>query len=262
MVGFEQMDAAPETAKSAGCRFGDKGTHTSRTMMFAELKELLAVLPWDASREDYAGAIVEDNILGKKTNSTRRLSNQRLGELYGLSPTVPLFRVFRQLWDLDEAGRPLLSLLCALARDPLLRATARAVMPIPFGSELLRTSMIAAIRTATGSRLNESILDKVARNAGSTWAQSGHLEGRVRKIRKEVRPTFGAVTFAIWLGHLFGQAGELLLNTPWARVLDQSPTEILGLAVRAKQLGLLNVNTGGGVVEIDVRPLEKKQEMV
>ena len=45
--------------------------------------------------------------------------------------------------------------------------------------------------TEVGSRLNDAILDKVARNAGSSWSQSGHLQGRVRKIRLRVDPTVG-----------------------------------------------------------------------
>ena len=229
--------------------------------MLAELTELLAALPINATRDEYAEAIIENNVLGKQTTSTRRLTNQRLRELYGLSLTVPLFRVLRRLWDLDEPGRPLIALLCALARDPLLRATSKAVLPMPIGSELLHSAMTSAIRESVGTRLNESILDKVARNAGSSWSQSGHLEGRVRKIRREVRPTPGSVAFAAWFGSLHGLAGEDLLRTLWARVLDQSPTDLLDLALRAKQLGLLNASFGGGVVEIDVTPLESTQGM-
>ena len=101
----------------AGLRFGEKGTHSSRTMMLSELSELLGVVPTEASRDEYADAIVAENALGKQTVSNRRLTNQRLGELYGLDRSLPIFRVLRRLWDADEAGRPLLSLLCALARD-------------------------------------------------------------------------------------------------------------------------------------------------
>jgi hypothetical protein len=249
-------------AQKAGFRFGDKGTHTSRTMMLTELTELLASMPAASSREDYAAGIIVENILGKQTLSTRRLTNQRLGELYCLSPTIAMFRVLRRLWEIDEPGRPLIALLCALARDPLLRATSQAVLPMPIGGELSRSSMTSAIRAATGDRLNESILDKVARNAGSSWSQSGHLKGRVRKIRQPTRPTPGAVAFAIWFGAIYGLAGEDLLRSYWARVLDQSPIELLDLALRAKQLGLLNASSGGGVIEIDTRPLESEESLI
>ena len=256
MAPTDHINAPNPFAQAAGFRFGEKGTHTSRTMMLVELTELLAAVPAIANREEYTEAIIEDNILGKQTTSTRRLTNQRLGELYGLSRAVPLFRILRRLWDIDEPGRPLIALLCAVARDPLLRATSKAVLPMPIGSELLRSAVTSAIRESVGTRLNESILDKVARNAGSSWSQSGHLEGRVRKIRREVRPTPGSVAFAVWFGSLHGLAGEDLLRTPWARMLDQSPVELLDLTLRAKQLGLLKASSGGGVVEIDVTPLE------
>ena len=259
MISFDHISTPNWAARRAGFRFGDKGTQTSRTMMLAELTELLGALPNNATREDYASAIIDDNVLGKQTTATRRLTNQRLGELYGLSLSAPLFRVLRRLWGIDEPGRPLLALLCALARDPLLRATAQVVLAMPSGGELSRTSISSAIRAATGNRLNDSTLDKVARNASSSWAQSGHLAGRVRKIRQLVRPTPGPVVYALWLGSLYDFAGEDLLQTPWARVLDQSPSELLDLALRAKQLGLINANAGGGVIEIDVSPLNSTE---
>jgi len=258
----ESNKSLEPAAQAAGFRFGEKGTHTSRTMMLAELTDLLAALPANSTRDEYAEAIIEDNILGKQTTSNRKLTNQRLGELYDLSLATPLFRVLRRLWNIDEPGRPLIALLCAVARDPLLRATSKAVLPMPVGSELLRMAMTSAIRDAVGMRLNEPILDKVARNAGSSWSQSGHLEGRVRKIRQEVRPTPGAVAYAIWFGSLHGLAGEDLLRSPWARILDQSPVELLDLALRAKQLGLINASSGGGVIEIDVTPLESTQGLL
>ncbi|MFB6271382.1 MAG: hypothetical protein ABEL51_00665 [Salinibacter sp.] len=240
-----------EFQEKAGLRFGDKGTHTSRTMMLAELTELLAAVPPTASRDDYATAIVDDNVLGKQTASNRRLTNQRLGELYGLDRTIPIFRVLRRLWDIDESGRPQLALLCALARDPLLRSTAGVILALNVGEELQRSSLAEALTRATQGRLNESITDKVARNAGSSWTQSGHLQGRVRKVRQSIRATAGATAFAMWLGAVQGLAGDQLLTSPWARMLDATPTDLLDHTLRAKQLGLLQARKGGGVVEID-----------
>lgn len=248
-------DFAPVPSRSleaAGFRFGDRGTHTSRTMMLAELGDVLADVPRSADRGAYAHAIIEENALGKATSANRRLTNQRLGELYGLDRSTPLFRVLLRLWDADEDGRPLLALLCALARDPLLRATAPAVLELPKGQELSRTTMLDTLREATEARLNESILDKVARNAGSSWTQSGHLVGRVRKVRQKVSPTVGPSAMALWLGSLEGLAGEGLLNSRWIRVLDRTAGEMVELTLRAKQFGFLQARIGGGVVEIDL----------
>lgn len=229
--------------------------------MLSELSDLLAALPGFATREDYASAIISDNVLGKQTASTRRLTNQRLGELYGLDPQIPIFRVLRRLWEIDWTGRPLLALLCALGRDPLLRATAPTVLSLEVGEELVRSTFVEAVKQSAGDRLNDSILDKVARNAGSSWTQSGHLEGRVRKIRKRVEPTPGAVVFALWFGSLYSLSGEELLATPWTSVLDRTPPELFDLVLRAKQLRLLHARIGGGVIEIDPTTLDPEAEV-
>src|ERR1035437_7828679 len=89
-----------------GFRSGDKGTHTSRTVMFDELSILLDGFAPDIGRSEYLAAIIERNALGKKTMATRILTAQRLSELYILDPTAPLFRVLRRFWQEDAAGRP------------------------------------------------------------------------------------------------------------------------------------------------------------
>ena len=246
----------PEAAIRAGFRFGDKGTHTSRTIMLAELGELFAAVEPAAAAPDYLAAIVEENVLGKATIATRRSTGQRLRELYALDPRVPVFRVLRRLWQVDAAGRPLLALLCALARDPLLRSTAPAVLALPAGDELVRSRFLDDIRQTSGVRLNEAVLDKVARNAASSWAQSGHLRGRMRKIRTRVAPTPGCAAMALWFGALEGLAGLALLDCAWTRVLDRTGDALLPVALQAKQLGLIHARAGGGVVEVDASRLD------
>jgi len=223
--------------------------------MLAELDELLAVVPHGAHREAYANAIIHENVLAKATAATRRWTYQRLRELYGLNPGLPLFRVFRHLWAADEAGRPLLALLCALARDPLLRATATAVLPLRSGAELVRGTLIDILREAVGSRLNDAVLDKVARNAASSWSQSGHLAGRMRKLRQRVSPTPGSMAMVLWLGVLEDLSGPSLLASRWSRVLDRAAPELLPVALEAKRLGLIRARLGNGVIEMDTGPL-------
>ena len=255
---LQHVTDAPAEARAAkaGLRFGDKSVHTSRTMMFADLGELLAAVPPEALRADYVAAIIDENVLGKATIATRRWTAQRLGELYALDPRVPIFRVLRRLWSVDVPGRPLLAMLCALARDPLLRSTAPAVLALPVGAELVRSSFLDDIRQVAGGRLNEAVLDKVARNAASSWAQSGHLKGRMRKIRTSVAPTPGSTAMALWLGSLEALGGRALLDCRWTRVLDRSGQDLLPVAFEAKQLGLIHARAGGGVVEIDASRLD------
>jgi hypothetical protein len=109
-----------------GFRRGDVGTHTSRTIMLAELTTLFNAVPTAATGEEIAVAIRHANCLGKATASTRRLTHQRLNELYALDPQVPIYRVLRRLWDLDAPARPLLAITVAVARDPLLAASLAA----------------------------------------------------------------------------------------------------------------------------------------
>jgi hypothetical protein len=239
-----------------GFRVGDKGTHTSRTIMLAELDAVLSACSPDASREVYLNAIQEDNCLGKQTVATRKLSSQRLSELYGLDPEITLFRVMRRWWYADENGRALLAMLLALARDPLLRITAPAVLQMRPGEELARQQMTEPLSREVGHRLSASTVDKVVRNAASSWTQSGHLVGRGRKTRRQVRPTPVNVAYALFLSHLEGKRGAGAFQSLWARVLDVTEGELRDLAVDAKRLGLLDMTQSGGVVDLSFSRLE------
>ena len=218
--------------------------------MLSELRDVLDAVPKDGQRADYVAAIIDDNVTDKKTVSTRRLTSQRLSELYALDPDTTLFRVLRRFWDSDEAGRPLLALLCSLARDPLLRASASTVFELRIGEELARQQMTEAIQSAVGDRLNESIADKVVRNAASSWAQSGHLKGRVRKMRQRVQPTPLSAAYALALGYLLGGRGRRLLSTIWARALDVTTDQLINLAADAKRFGAIDLKQAGDVVDI------------
>ncbi len=256
-------DLQPSQATLWGFRSGERGTHTSRTIMFDELSHLLGAVPGEASRKDYAKAVMEENCLGKRTAATRKLSLQRLIELYSLDTRVVLFQVLRDFWGRHEMSRPLLALLLALARDPLLRATARAVVSTPFGHEFARQSMKDALSNAVGGRLNEATLDKVLRNASSSWTQSGHLRGRSRKIRQCIETTPAVTTYALLLGFAVGRRGRLLFDTPWAVILDASPHELIDSAVDAKRLGLLNIKQSGTIIDVSFPALltEKEREL-
>ncbi|MGC9454634.1 MAG: hypothetical protein ACP5HU_07195 [Phycisphaerae bacterium] len=243
-------DADAEHLRDAGFRWGDKGTHTSRTIMLDELRSVLINCRPDAAREDYLAAIHEDNCLGKRTAATRRLSSQRLSELYGLDPEVPLFRVMRRFWYTDREGQPLLAMLLALARDPLLRVSAATVLRMPVGEELVRQQMTNALRRTVRSRLSDSTLDKVVRNVASSWTQSGHLKGRVRKVRQRVVPTPAATAYALLLGYLAGTRGTALFESLWARALDVPTSELQHLAMDARRLGFLDMSQSGGVIEM------------
>lgn len=244
----EPVDSKPWV--KAGFRIGDIGTHTSRTIMLKELEQLFADQGAQVSRADYVSAIIDQNCLSKKTVSTRKLSCQRLSELYGLNPSILLFRVLRSLWKVDEKGHTLLALLTGLARDPLLRVTATPVLQMHSGEELVRQKLTDALRQSVDNRLNDSTLDSVVRNTSSSWTQSGHLTGRVRKYRQKVKPTPIVTAYALLLGYILGARGDGLFTTLWAKVLDTPAEELISLATDAKRIGFLDLSQAGGVVEV------------
>lgn len=233
-----------------GFRFGDKGTHSSRTIMSEELQSLLVTVPGTRERIDYETAILDDNCLGKHTLATRKLSLQRLSELYALDPAIPIFRIMRDLWDVSAESHPQLALLLALARDPLLRMSATPVLNTAIGKEFGRQNMTDALEEGTRGRFNDSTLDKIVRNASSSWTQSGHLFGRARKFRQQIRATPAATTYALLLGYLQGGRGHYLFTCPWVKVLDLDELEARERADDAKRLGLLDIKQSGSLIDI------------
>jgi hypothetical protein len=79
-----------------GFRSGSMSVHTSRTMMLEELSLVLDQVPAGARKDDYPAAIVDQNILGKPTRTTRQRTARRLTELYSLDSSCPLFRLLRE----------------------------------------------------------------------------------------------------------------------------------------------------------------------
>ena len=233
-----------------GFRFGEKGTHSSRTMMLEELRLLLSAALGAMDKSEYARAVLEDNCLGKRTLSTRKLSLQRLSELYGLDSKILYFKILRDLWNISDANQPLLALLLSLTRDPLLRVSATSVLETPIGKEFARQSMTDALTEETEGRFNESTLDKIVRNASSTWTQSGHLEGRARKFRTKVHATPVVCAFALFIADSLGLRGQGLFDSPWGKVLDLDSADFRELADDAKRMGFLNIKSIGTIIDV------------
>lgn len=239
-----------EFPKRFGFRSGALGTHSSRTIMLADIQSLLAAVPKAASKEDYRHAIIEGNVLGKKTVSTRVASAKRLSELYNLDPAVPVYRLLRLFWDLDREGRPLLAMLCATARDPLLRAVVPAVLAVPEGELVTKEMLESALVASVPGRFNPPMIQKIARYVGSSFTQSGHLQGHVVKRRARPVTTAATAAYALVLGYLAGSSGQMLLTTLWTRLLDVSSDRLIDLATEASRRGWITFRRSGAVVEV------------
>jgi hypothetical protein len=250
----------PDSALKAGFLNEPIGTHGSRTIMLRELSRLMAACGPGASPEDYREAIVEQNVLVKATLSTRKESLRRLRELYGLSDEILLFRALRDLWSMDPAAQPLLGLLCSCARDPILRATADLILRTDKGAEMTPSMISDAVRDSFPGRYGPMMLANVGRHVASSWQQSGHLAGRLRKTRARALNTPIATTYALFLAYLCNGRGDSLFRTAWARLLDAPEHETREYAAVASRQGWLEYREMGGVTEVTFRHLLRGRE--
>jgi hypothetical protein len=100
-----------------------------------------------------------------------------------------------------------------------------------------------------------STVDKVVRNTGSTFTQSGHLVGRVRKVRQLVKPTPTSITFALLLTFAAGARGKRLLSSDFVRLIDADEDTARARAIEACKLGLISLRENSTAFDIGFTPL-------
>ncbi|WP_262731204.1 hypothetical protein [Alloalcanivorax marinus] len=213
-----------------------------------------------ASKDDYLRAIDEENCLGKRSGKTRRLTYRYLMELYSLDSKSVLFRTLRYFWARDEVGRPLLALLCAYARDPLFRSTAPYILKLPRRALMERPPLEDFIDSQEPGRFSKATLKSVAQNVSSSWTKSGHLNGRVKKVRAHPTPTPGSVSYALLLGYLTGARGQGLFRTEYIKLLDCPRDKAIELAEEASRKGWITFKRVGDVIEVLFPNLINQQE--
>jgi hypothetical protein len=239
----------PATLRRLGIKAAGGGPHQSKTMMLAELSIMLA----GGHGDDPADAVLEQNLLGKPSGRAREAALYRLRQLYALGEDAPVGLVMRGLWKLDPEARPLLALLCALARDPSLRAGAGAVLDAKLGEQVRWTAIAAAFDVVNAGCLAPTMAKSLAQNAASSWTQAGFLKGAVRKERVRSKATPVVASDAALLANLSGFGGARLLESRWLDVLDRPIEHRLILLQQAEGLGLARVRSAGDVLEIEVR---------
>jgi hypothetical protein len=229
---------------------GSLRTTASHTIGIPHLIELLRVVPAGAPHERYREAVVDENVLGRPTHTGRQRSFRHLRELYFLDPGRPVFGAMRRLWDVDPEARPLLAGILAFTRDGILRASFPAIHQAPVGTVVTSDNLTKAVAAVYGADLSVETLGKTGRNTGACWTQTGHLVGRTKKVRQTVEPFPAAVAFAAFLGHLSGNRGVSVLETPWAALLDLPLGTELNALRTAHTQGLIDLLVAGNVVDL------------
>lgn len=237
-------------AADRGFAPGRLRTTASHTIGIPHLVELLRMVPADGGADQYRDAVNEDNVLGRPTQAGRQRSFRHLRELYFLDPGRPEFAALRYFWDIDSSSRPLLAGLLAFTRDEVLRASFAAIAGLPAGSSVTSADLTAAVAAQFGKEMSESTLGKTGRNTGASWAQTGHLAGRTKKVRLQVEARPAAVAYAAYLGHLAGGRGLGVLDNPWSQILGIAPGRSLESLRDAHTQGLLDLLVAGNVVDV------------
>lgn len=243
-------DSRDQLLSSLGFRFGCNGPHAARTMMLEDLRVLLAELPPEASKAEYADQVLIQNVLGKPTKKARELALRHLTTLYGLDTQLPLFRALRRLWPVDVAAQPILALAAALARDPLLRGTQAFILAKQPGVLVAGEDLEQCLAADHPDRFSPASLKSFAQNVNGSWTAAGFLNGHSRKTRSIPIVSPVNVAFCLFLGHLEGLSGQRLFTSPWMNLLPSSPGELDALANSAFHRGLLVFLNAGGVKEV------------
>jgi hypothetical protein len=243
-----------------GFKFGKNGAHSARSMMIEELRQLLAGRPAEASREDYQADIIDYNMLQKSTANARKLTFRHLVDLYGISPEVPLFRILRHYWDLDESAQPMLALQLAVARDPLFRKSVPMILALQPGEHLTRETTEQLLAEDDPERFSPASLKSFAQNINGTWTQAGYLTGKTKKYKAIVTPSYVNLAFALFLGYLNGLSGQRLFASEWCKLLGTDQQSLFELAQSASIRGLINFKQASEVIEVTFPSILSLQE--
>lgn len=224
--------------------------HLRRTMMSNELAILLTNLPINAEPDEYREAIINENILGKKTLANRLYTAVYLAKHYTLSLENDFFRLLRFCYDQDANSFPLLACLYTVKRDSLFHFSSKLILESKSGASLDKTDFFNIIQSEYTNRYSESMMRSLSRNIASSWTQSGHLRGRVQKYRTTVNTSPISVLYALALGYLAGNRGYRLLDTVYMRLMDRNQAELEELLFQLSKLGLIDFHKTGNVMEL------------
>ena len=217
--------------------------------MRSDLSKLMHYGGTQASYNVYHDAVVIENLLSKPSQKSRRLAWRHLAGLYSLSSDHCLFRVFRDFYFFDQQAQPLLTFQLAYARDPVLRACMPFLSRLSLNQQISRADTEELLKTLYPQRFTPASLKSCAQNINGTWTQSGFLQGKVRKTRVQPVVSWVNAAYALFMASLQGHQARMMLTSQWVRILGLPEEEILQLASRAAQKGLMDYRRTGDVME-------------
>lgn len=224
--------------------------HTSRTLMVEDLTAVLAQAGQSVLvPEELRQAVVEGNLLGKRTERTRLRTWRYLNSAYQLTDPDLGATGFLRLWHEAPEAQGQLALLRAFAHDDLLKLSAVWLRSVPYG-EKVGWPELAEFLKAAGVNYSEKTIRSAAQNLLSTWTQVGWLSGKTAKQRAAVTWHPAAITFLLFQEYRWGRRGLGLYESETAGALGLTPDQLDALASEAGRLGYLAYRRLDDVLEI------------
>ena len=235
---------------SLGFTSGKNGAHSARTLMLEEIMTLLMQAGVGREKREYAQAVNDRNVLSKSTVSSRKRTFEHLVSLYALDRNLSTFRLLCHFWELDSQGRALIVLVAARARDPLMELGTGFILALSAGEKFERAAFERFIGEQFPERFSEKTRRSLAQNIASTFTQTGFLEGKIHKVRRQPKISVGAVALSLALSKLAGFHGISAWESPWSRILGLSANAADEAAREASRRGWIDYRRIGEVASL------------
>jgi hypothetical protein len=225
-----------------------------------ELQALLAAAPRCASRAEYKGLVIEENVAGKGSAVTRAKVWQRLRDRYLLDSRLPEFRAFADgmAATADAREQGLLCLLMMARSDRLFReVTLACVSPAlqrdgtAIDPRAVHEEVEGRVRAAGGIWSAET-LGHVQRHLLAALKDFGVLAGSAAKRTLRPRPGVAATLFAARLARLEGLSDRRVPSSDWFRLLGRDEEGATALLYEAARHGALGFRVQAGIVELSL----------
>lgn len=227
-----------------------KTIHTSRTIMSAELTE---VLNYPKNGSDYM-EVMEGNVFNKRTESSRKKTIRYLTQLYGFDKNDIRFKALEDYWHrTNEEDKALLIFLYAVCKDYLLKESVSLVKAVPINEKAHIEGFEDNITHHHPNRFSPKTLRSVAQNIASSWKQAGYIEGKVKNLRVKRSPSYLMVSFAFLMAYIDGARGEYMSDHPSVKALDVSKEELYQLIKAAADRDLVRYNKSGATMVISFK---------
>ena len=179
-----------ENLKRFGFRHERGGPHLARTMMMDELKLLFSFVDQlDAEKDLYLRSIVKDNCLNKRSDRTTNSNGTPPYETFMVwTRASHCFDVFAISGSETKKGSPFWPYLSLLQEIQILKSSIPFIQSYAIGQRVTREALEDYIDNLETGRFSPATLKSTAQNINSSWTQSGHLKGRLKKFDQRPRP--------------------------------------------------------------------------